>query len=56
MLYASPRLGLFKTFSDWHKSHYKENPNLLIKGCYSLAAGGIAAVIGNPGDISLVRF
>ncbi|KAL8447480.1 hypothetical protein Emed_004363 [Eimeria media] len=63
LTYSTARLGLFRVFSDKMKEHSKSaDPTspppplpLWKKAVAGLAAGGIAAAIGNPADLSLIR-
>lgn len=55
IVYTGARLGLYDMFLEKAKGNSGKTPGLLaISGC-AVAAGGIAAVIGNPADLSLVR-
>lgn len=56
MVYGSARLGLFAVFSDLSRKTTKDGSYpFYLKVASSLAAGGIAAFIGNPADLALVR-
>lgn len=63
LTYSTARLGLFRVFSDKMKELSKNaDPTspppplpLWKKAVAGLAAGGIAAAIGNPADLSLIR-
>ncbi|KAL8445940.1 hypothetical protein Emag_004905 [Eimeria magna] len=63
LTYSTARLGLFRVFSDKMKELSKDaDPTsppsplpLWKKAVAGLAAGGIAAAIGNPADLSLIR-
>ena len=54
VLYTGARLGLFDIFTDMAKEPGKPMPFYKTTLC-ALSAGGIAAVIGNPADLSLIR-
>lgn len=56
LVYTGARLGLFDVFSDMAKERNGNKPLsfLTTAGC-ALSAGGLAAIIGNPADLSLVR-
>jgi len=54
VVYTGSRLGLFDYFSGMAKGPDGKVPPLKSAGC-ALAAGGIAAVIGNPADLALIR-
>jgi solute carrier family 25 oxoglutarate transporter 11 len=53
VVYTGARLGLFDKFKDMTKD--TEAPAILKSAGCALAAGGIAAVIGNPADLALIR-
>lgn len=57
VLYGSARLGLFRVFSDALKARYFAADALPVslKVGAALAAGAIAALVGNPADLVLVR-
>ncbi len=56
VFYGTSRLGLFKTFSDYIKNKKQgKNLSLFEKSYCSLSAGFLAAIIGNPADLILVR-
>merc|ERR1719232_492762 len=53
VVYTGARLGLYDIFTAQAKSpEEKSMPLYKTAGC-ALAAGGIAAVVGNPADLSL---
>jgi len=54
VLYTGARLGLYDIFTDMAKEQGKPMPFYKTTLC-ALSAGGIAAVIGNPADLSLIR-
>jgi len=55
VLYTGARLGLYDIFTDMAKDpNGKAMPFYKTAAC-ALSAGGIAAVIGNPADLSLIR-
>jgi solute carrier family 25 oxoglutarate transporter 11 len=55
VVYTGARLGLYDIFTEKAKSTPDEKLSFLkVTGC-SLSAGGIAAVMGNPADLSLIR-
>lgn len=56
VLYGTARLGLFRTFSEHLKAKKGRNLTLGEKAGASISAGFIASLIGNPADVSLVRF
>jgi len=54
VLYTGARLGLYDLFTD--KASVKgEKMGFLTTAACACSAGGIAAVIGNPADLSLIR-
>lgn len=63
LTYSTARLGLFRVFSDKLKDlSNAADPTspppplpLWKKAAAGLAAGGVAAAIGNPADLSLIR-
>ncbi|EEA07358.1 carrier protein, putative [Cryptosporidium muris RN66] len=52
--YTTARLGLFRVVSDSMKKNNEPLP-VHTKAMIGLSAGGIAAIIGNPADLSLIR-
>lgn len=54
VLYTGARLGLYDIFTDMAKEQGKPMPFYKTTAC-ALSAGGIAAVIGNPADLALIR-
>jgi solute carrier family 25 oxoglutarate transporter 11 len=56
ILYATVRLGLFRSISDSLKEKKKRNLTLFEKSAASLFAGFVGAMCGNPADLVLVRF
>ena len=56
VLYATTRLGLYKTISDNWKLKYKRDLTLFEKMQASSFAGFVGSLIGNPADLCLVRF
>merc|ERR1712032_70107 len=55
VVYTGARLGLYDVFTEKAKSTPEEKLSFLkVTGC-SLSAGGLAAVMGNPADLSLIR-
>lgn len=55
VIYTGARLGLYDTFTEMARSPgEKSMPIAKTAGC-ALAAGGIAAIIGNPADLALIR-
>eukprot|EP00746_Dinoflagellata_sp_MGD_P162680 gnl/MRDRNA2_/MRDRNA2_90344_c0_seq1.p1 gnl/MRDRNA2_/MRDRNA2_90344_c0~~gnl/MRDRNA2_/MRDRNA2_90344_c0_seq1.p1 ORF type:complete len:324 (-),score=66.66 gnl/MRDRNA2_/MRDRNA2_90344_c0_seq1:173-1066(-) len=55
VVYTGARLGLYDIFTDLAKDpNEKVMPFYKVSGC-ALSAGGIAAVLGNPADLSLIR-
>lgn len=57
-VYTTARLGFFDTFMDWQKTlAAKKGRGIGFKErCLSaVSAGGLAAMIGNPADLALIR-
>ena len=55
-VYATTRLGLYKTLVDRHKAKtHSEYISFAHKFYYSTLSGGIGAIVGNPCDIALIR-
>jgi solute carrier family 25 oxoglutarate transporter 11 len=54
VLYTGARLGLYDIFTEKAKVPGEKMPFWKTTAC-ALSAGGIAAVIGNPADLSLIR-
>ena len=55
-VYATTRLGLYKTLVDREKERTgSQTISFSKKSLYSVLSGGIAAVVGNPCDIALIR-
>jgi len=56
VIYTGSRLGLFDKFSEMSKDPaYKDVNGFVKKSVCALGAGGIAAIIGNPADLALIR-
>ena len=55
-VYATARLGLYYTFTDMVKARNDGKFPTGWKIASSIVAGAIGATIGNPADLSLVRF
>ena len=53
--YSTARLGMYKTMMDWGNAEYSNKVPLWLKSVFSMTAGGLAAVIGNPADLALIR-
>lgn len=54
VVYTGARLGLFDKFTEMAKGSDAKLSFAKTSGC-ALAAGGIAAVMGNPADLALIR-
>lgn len=55
VVYTGARLGLYDTFTDMAKTPGEKSLGF-VKTCgCALAAGGLAAILGNPADLSLIR-
>jgi len=54
VLYTGARLGLYDVFTDMAKEEGKPMSFAKTSLC-ALSAGGLAAVIGNPADLALIR-
>jgi len=54
VVYTGARLGLYDIFTEKAKGADGSLPFWKVTGC-ALGAGGIAAVLGNPADLALVR-
>ena len=57
-VYTTARLGFFDTFMDKAKSSAKAKgttPGFKERAAAGLSAGGLAAMIGNPADLALIR-
>ncbi|KAH7107688.1 putative 2-oxoglutarate/malate translocator [Auriculariales sp. MPI-PUGE-AT-0066] len=57
-VYTTARLGLFESFIGLANTRAKEQDRPLTfseRGAAGLAAGGLAAVLGNPADLALIR-
>ena len=58
IVYGTARLGFFFTFEDALKSRAKKHGTeitIVERGFAALTAGGLAAIIGNPTEVALVR-
>jgi len=56
VVYTGARLGLFDIFTEKSKDKaYDGVPSFAKKSVCALGAGGIAAVMGNPADLALIR-
>merc|ERR1712079_982087 len=54
VVYTGARLGLFDKFTDMVKKPGQKLSFVENAGC-ALSAGGLAALIGNPADLALIR-
>jgi len=54
VVYTGARLGLYDVFTEKAKDKEGKLSGVGIAGC-ALAAGGLAAIIGNPADLALIR-
>lgn len=57
-VYTTARLGFFDTFTNMLSARAKENGTQVTffqRGAAGLGAGGLAAMIGNPADLALIR-
>lgn len=55
VLYTSTRLGLFYNMTDSYKKKHKKNVPIFLNIGFSLSAGAIGSLVGNPADLALVR-
>ncbi|CAD7963523.1 unnamed protein product [Amoebophrya sp. A120] len=55
VIYTGARLGLYDIFTDMAKTPGEKTFPMWKTAACALSAGGIAAVIGNPADLSLIR-
>lgn len=57
-VYTTARLGFFDTFQNMLQARAEKNGTkvtFLERGAAGLTAGGLAAVVGNPADLALIR-
>merc|ERR1719440_2379801 len=55
VVYTGARLGLYDIFTEKAKSPGEKSlPFYKVSAC-ALSAGGLAAIVGNPADLSLIR-
>ena len=57
-VYTTARIGLFDSFIGAAGARAKEQNRALTfaeRGAAGLAAGGLAAIVGNPADLALIR-
>jgi solute carrier family 25 (mitochondrial oxoglutarate transporter), member 11 len=57
-VYTTARLGFFDTFQNMLQARAKENGTqvtFLERAAAGLSAGGLAAMVGNPADLALIR-
>jgi solute carrier family 25 (mitochondrial oxoglutarate transporter), member 11 len=57
-VYTTARMGFFDTFQNMLSARAKEKGTTISfaeRGAAGLAAGGLAAMIGNPADLALIR-
>jgi len=54
VVYTGARLGLYDVFTEQARGKDGKLSGVGIAGC-ALAAGGLAAIIGNPADLALIR-
>lgn len=55
VIYTGSRLGLYDIFVDMAKSPEEKSLGVMKTAGCALAAGGLAAIVGNPADLSLIR-
>ncbi|XP_072040159.1 mitochondrial 2-oxoglutarate/malate carrier protein-like isoform X2 [Amphiura filiformis] len=53
--YTTTRLGIYTTLFDMVSGPDGKPPNFLMKATIGMTAGGIAALVGTPAEISLIR-
>ena len=53
--YTTARLGIYKTLMDWGNEKYHGPTPLWLKGLFSITAGGLGSIVGNPADLVLIR-
>ena len=53
--YTTARMGIYKTLYDWGEGGKPGSVPLWQKAAFSLTAGGLAATVGNPADLALIR-
>ncbi|KIW80146.1 hypothetical protein Z517_06761 [Fonsecaea pedrosoi CBS 271.37] len=57
-VYTTARLGFFDTFQNMLQARAEQNGTKVTfaeRGAAGLAAGGLAAMVGNPADLALIR-
>merc|ERR550525_1896710 len=54
VVYTGARLGLFDKFTDMAKTP-GQSLSFAMNSVCALSAGGLAAIIGNPADLALIR-
>jgi solute carrier family 25 oxoglutarate transporter 11 len=55
VVYTGARLGLFDKFTEMTKDPSGKPASFGTKAVCALSAGGLAAVLGNPADLALIR-
>lgn len=55
VIYTGARLGLYDIFCDMAKSEGEKSLSLAKTAGCAIGAGGLAAILGNPADLSLIR-
>ena len=55
MIYTGARLGLYDIFTDMAKAPGEKSIGLAKTAGCAITAGGLAAIVGNPADLSLIR-
>ena len=55
VVYTGARLGLYDVFTDMAKAPGEKSIGLAKTAGCAIAAGGLAAIVGNPADLSLIR-
>jgi solute carrier family 25 oxoglutarate transporter 11 len=56
--YTTTRMGIYKTLMDWSTVRNKEKGRgvpMWEKSVFSITAGGLASIVGNPADLALIR-
>lgn len=53
--YTGARLGIYQYLEDSYKDKNQKPPNFASKLVIGMIAGGLAALVGTPADLSLIR-
>lgn len=53
--YTTARMGIYKSLMDWSNENRSGPTPLWLKALFSVTAGGLGSIVGNPADLILIR-